>query len=145
MCYVMGEGKGVVFVHRGAGSTIACRFVGATSTSAGRGDVRLYFMSPLPQGFKWPYLSAITSHQARDAASPQPTLRKKKEARIDLKLSSRLNFLHTTRTTFPTLTQRPGAMICYVMGEGKRVDFVHRGEGSTKGCRLLALYICFGV
>ena len=58
---------------------------------------------------------------------------------IDLKLSSRLNFLHTTRTTFPTLTQRPGAMLCYVMGEGKRVVFVHRGAGSTIGCLVTAL------
>ena len=30
-------------------------------------------------------------------------------------------------------------MICYVMGEGKRVVFVHRGAGSTIGCLVMAL------
>ena len=64
------------------------------------------------------------------------------KARIDLKLGSHLNFLlyNSRHTTFPTLTQRPGAVICYVMGEGKRVVFVHRGAGSTIGCLLLALF-----
>ena len=47
---------------------------------------------------------------------------------------------HNSRhTTFPTLTQRPGAVICYVMGEGKRVVFVHRGAGSTIGCLVGAI------
>ena len=65
-----------------------------------------------------------------------------KKSRIDLKLCSYLNFLphNSRRTTFPTLTQRPGAVICYVMGEGKRVVFVHRGAGSTIGCLLMALF-----
>ena len=49
-----GTGGVVVFVHRGAGSTIGCRFIGATSTSAGRGGTS-DFRSPLPQGFQTVY------------------------------------------------------------------------------------------
>ena len=30
-------------------------------------------------------------------------------------------------------------MICYVMGEGKRVVIMHRGAGSTIGCLVMAL------
>ena len=31
------------------------------------------------------------------------------------------------------VSRAPEALICYVMGEGKRVVFVHRGAGSTIG------------
>ena len=96
----MGEGKWVVFMHRGAGSTIGCLLMA------------LFRRPPVEGGRQTIFHS------------------------IDLKLGSHLNFLlhNSRRTTFPTLTQRPGAVICYVMGEGKRVVFMHRGAGSTIGC-----------
>ena len=63
---------------------------------------------------------------------------------ISLKSSNRFKARLTSQfpttqlaTYFPTLTQRPGAMICYVMCEGKWVVFVHRGVGSTIGCRFI--------
>ena len=44
-------------------------------------------------------------------------------------LTSQFPTTQLANTTFPTLTQRPGAVTCCVMGEGKQVVFVHRGAG----------------
>ena len=71
ICYVMGEVKWVVFVHRGAGSTIGCLLMALFRRPPVEGGRQTIFHVSVATGFPNGLLNASTSHQARDAAVPE--------------------------------------------------------------------------
>ena len=67
----MGEGKWVVFVHRGAGSTIGCLVMALLRRPPVEGGRQTIFHVSVATGFPNGLLNAGTTHQARDAAVPE--------------------------------------------------------------------------
>ena len=66
----MGEGKRVVFVHRGAGSTEVAVWALLRRPPVEGGRQTIFHVS-VATGFPNGLLNASTTHQARDAAVPE--------------------------------------------------------------------------